>query len=136
MKTGQTQSLFDRIGGMPAVNAAVDIFYQKVMADDKINHFFQHIDMQKQSGKLKVFLAYAFGAAIPYEGKPMRAAHQHMRITEVHFNAVAGHLISTLEELQVAAPLIEEVVAIALSVKGDVVNSGETMHSHVREVQA
>ena len=135
MNSGQAQSLFDRIGGMPAVNAAVDVFYQKVMADERINHFFHHIDMQRQSGKLKVFLAFAFGAPIPYEGKPMKTAHQHMRITEVHFNAVAGHLIATLEELEVKAPLIEEVVAIALSVKGDIVNAGDTTHSYVGEAQ-
>jgi hemoglobin len=123
METQQQVSLFDRIGGMAAVNAAVDIFYQKVIADDRITHFFRHIDMEKQSGKLKAFLAYAFGAPLQYDGKSMRDAHMHMRITEMHFNAVAGHLVETLEELNVPQGLIEEVVAIAVSVKGDIVHA-------------
>lgn len=123
----QAQSLFDRIGGMPSVNAAVDIFYAKVIQDERINHFFRHIDMTRQSGKLKAFLAYAFGAPMQYNGKSMRAAHQHMHLTETHFNAVAGHLVETLVELKVSKDLIDEVVAIALKTKNDVLNAHESV---------
>jgi hemoglobin len=122
MQTTQTQTLFDRIGGMPAVNAAVDIFYAKVIADDRVSSFFKHIDMEKQSGKLKAFLAYAFGAPMPYSGKSMREAHRHMQLEEIHFNAVAEHLASTLQELNVSKVLIDEVMLVAGSVKKDVLN--------------
>lgn len=125
MEIIQEQSLFNRIGGMPAVNAAVDIFYNKVMQDARISHFFKYIDMSRQSGKLRTFLAYAFGAPMKYSGQSMHAAHQHMHITEEHFQAVAGHLVATLEELNVPESLINEVVAIALSVKGDIVKTPE-----------
>lgn len=63
------KSLFERIGGMDAVNTAVEIFYKKVLADDSINHFFKKTDMSKQIPKQKAFLAYAFGAPMPYTGK-------------------------------------------------------------------
>ena len=119
MKTAE-QTLFDKLGGMEAVNAAVDLFYNKVVVDDRISHFFQNIDMANQSGKMKAFLAYAFGAPLPYSGKDMRAAHAHMDLTETHFNAVAEQLVATLEELSVPQELIQEVVAIALSTKDDV----------------
>lgn len=122
MQTAQL-SLFERIGGMPAMNAAVDIFYKKVIADPLVGHFFQGIDMTRQSGKLKAFLAYAFGAPMKYSGQSMRQAHAHMHLTEDHFNAVAGHLVTTLQDLNVGQPLIDEVVAIALSVKDDVLNA-------------
>lgn len=120
--TTTSQTLFTRIGGMNAVDAAVDLFYSKVMMDDRINHFFFHIDMTKQSGKMKAFLAFAFGAPFPYPGLAMREAHQHMHLTEEHFNAVAEHLVSTLKELTVPQPLIDEVVMVAMSVKDDVLN--------------
>jgi hemoglobin len=125
MHTTQDNSLFARIGGMPAVNAAVDTFYQKVLQDERISHFFKHIDMERQSGKLKVFLAFAFGAPMKYDGRSLRESHRHMQLTEVHFNAVAEHLVSTLNELGVAQPLIDEVVAIAMSVKADVLDMPE-----------
>jgi len=122
MQTTQTQTLFSRIGGMPAVEAAVDIFYGKVMQDDRVNHFFRHINMQNQSGKLKAFLAFAFGAPIPYSGKGLREAHKHMQLEEIHFNAVAEHLAGTLQELKVPGDLIDEVMSIAGSVKNEVLN--------------
>jgi hemoglobin len=122
METTTQTTLFTRIGGMGAVNAAVDLFYQKVMQDPRINFFFRHIDMEKQSGKLKAFMAFAFGAPLPYSGQALRAAHQHMQLTEEHFNAVAEHLVGTLQELQVPTPLIEEVVAVVLTTKNEVLN--------------
>ncbi len=118
---GNNISLFERIGGMPAVNAAVDIFYTKVLADESLHHFFTNANMTAQSGKLKAFLAFAFGAPMAgYEGKKMREAHAHMNITAAHFDAVAGHLVETLQELNVDQSLIDEVVVIALSTKNDV----------------
>ena len=122
MEATTQSTLFTRIGGMGAVNAAVDLFYQKVMQDQRVNHFFRHIDMEKQSGKLKAFMAYAFGAPLPYSGKALRAAHQHMHLTEDHFNAVAEQLIATLKELQVPQGLIDEVVTVVLTTKNDVLN--------------
>ncbi|MDH5382101.1 MAG: group 1 truncated hemoglobin [Cyclobacteriaceae bacterium] len=121
MAEGKT--LFERIGGMDAVNAAVDIFYKKVLADDSINHFFTKTNMKEQAGKQKAFLAYAFGAPMAYTGKKMREAHAHMNLTEDHFNAVAGHLVSTLKELNVEQGIIDEVVAVAVSTKDDVLGN-------------
>ena len=34
-----SQSLFEKIGGAPAVDAAVDVFYRKVLSDDSISQF-------------------------------------------------------------------------------------------------
>lgn len=119
----QQETLFDRIGGMDAVNSAVDIFYDKVLADETIKHFFTKTDMKKQAGKQKAFLAYAFGCPMGYTGKSMREAHAHMNISEAHFNSVAGHLVRTLEELNVPQNLIDEVVAIALTTKDDIVTN-------------
>ncbi len=116
----ENESLFERIGGSNAVDAAVDIFYAKVLADEKVSRFFTNTDMKTQRGKMKIFLSYAFGAPLAYTGKNMRDAHAHANIKGEHFNAVAGHLVATLQELKVAQNLIDEVVAIALSVKDDV----------------
>jgi hemoglobin len=45
-----------------------------------------------------------------------------MQLTETHFDAVAGHLVSTLHQLNVPQEIIEEVVSIVLSTKNDVLN--------------
>ncbi len=106
-----SESLFERIGGQAAIEAAVDIFYGKVMADDTISKFFAGVDMNKQRGKQKIFLAFAFGGPVKYDGKDMRQAHKHLveqGLNDSHFDAVAGHLQATLEELNVPADLIGE----------------------------
>lgn len=122
MKAIQVKSLFDRIGGINAVNSAVDIFYTKVLEDQRLSQFFHHLDLNRQSGRLKVFLAYAFGAPLEYKGKSMREAHEHLYLTEVHFNAVAEHLVATLTELNVSQDLIHEVLHIIRQTQKDVLD--------------
>lgn len=116
------KSVYDRIGGTAAVEAAVDIFYRKVLSDDRISHFFDTIDMESQHAKQKAFMTMAFGGPNNYSGKDMRAAHKHMSLTEEHFNAVAENLVGTLQELEVPQAEIDEIVAVCLSVKDDVLN--------------
>ena len=115
-------SVYEKIGGADAVNAAVDIFYRKVLSDDLVSHFFDDVDMDRQIGKQKAFLTMAFGGPHHYTGKDMREAHKHMHLKEEHFNAIAGHLQSTLEELKVAPELIAEAMTIAASTHDDVLN--------------
>jgi hemoglobin len=115
-------SLFERLGGDAAVDAAVDIFYGKVQADARINYLFSTVDMERQRAKQKAFLTYAFGGANNYTGRGMRAGHARLNLTEEHFNAVMENLGSTLKELNVPDPMIGEAAAIALSVKDDVLN--------------
>ncbi|MDX1490455.1 MAG: group 1 truncated hemoglobin [Pseudohongiellaceae bacterium] len=115
-------SVFEKIGGAAAVDAAVDIFYRRVLGDPLISHFFDSVDMDRQIGKQKAFLTMAFGGPNEYTGADMRTAHKHMNLTEEHFGAVAGHLQGTLEELSVPEDLIGEVMAIAASTHDDVLN--------------
>ncbi|MCM2680086.1 group I truncated hemoglobin [Echinimonas agarilytica] len=118
----KAMTVFDKLGGAAAIDAAVDIFYRKVLADDRISHFFDTIDMQAQHVKQKAFLTMAFGGPNNYSGKDMREAHKHMNLTEEHFTAVAESLVGTLQELGVGQEDIDSVVTIAVSVKDDVLN--------------
>lgn len=115
-------TLYERLGGEAAVNKAVDNFYVKVMADTRINHFFENLDMVAQANKQKKFLTMVFGGPSHYSGKDMRAGHAHLALTEEHFNAVLENLGSTLTELGATTADIGEVVKIANSVKDDVLN--------------
>lgn len=117
-------SLYERIGGEPAVNAAVDLFYDKVLADPRIKHFFVNTDMARQRQHQKMFLTYAFGGMPNYSGNGMRAAHSNLvdkyGLNESHFNAVMENLGAALVELNVPDELIAEAAAIAESVRSDV----------------
>jgi hemoglobin len=116
-------SLYEQIGGEAAVNAAVDLFYRKVLADDRIADFFDDVDMERQAAKQKAFLTYAFGGPNHYSGKDMRTAHAHLvarGLNETHFEAVVENLVATLQELNVPDELIQNVGAICESARDDV----------------
>ncbi|NKB58716.1 MAG: group 1 truncated hemoglobin [Alphaproteobacteria bacterium] len=120
-----TESLYERIGGEPAVEAAVDLFYRKVLHDTTTAPFFFHTDMDAQRAKQKSFLTMVFGGPNEYTGKDLRTAHAQLvkdGLNDSHFDAVAGHLQATLEELGVAADTVSEVMAIAGSTRDDVLN--------------
>jgi hemoglobin len=118
-----SQTLYEKLGGEAAVDAAVDIFYRKVLADYRINRFFDNSDMEKQAAKQKAFLTMAFGGPNNYSGTDMRTAHKHlvkMGLNDSHFDAVMEHLGGTLTELKVPAELIGEAAAIAESTRKDI----------------
>ena len=118
-------SLYEQLGGAAAVDAAVDVFYRRVLGDARISHFFDGVDMDLQIAKQRAFLTMAFGGPNKYTGKDLRTGHAHLvkrGLNGDHFNAVAENLVATLEELKVPQPLIDQVVGIAVGVRADVLN--------------
>ena len=93
------QSLYEQLGGKPAVEAAVDLFYSKVLADNRINHYFANIDMGKQIGMQRAFLTKVFGGPSSYDGMDMRKGHSHLQgLNDSHFNAVVEKMSSLVQQ--------------------------------------
>jgi len=93
-----------------------------VLADKRVKDFFADVSMDKQRRKQKEFLSAAFGGPLPWTGKDMRKAHAGMGLTEEHFNAIAENLVNTLKDFKVKQEIIDQVVAIAVSTKDDVLD--------------
>ncbi|MCP5013665.1 MAG: group 1 truncated hemoglobin [Ketobacter sp.] len=121
-------TLYDKIGGEAAVDAAVGLFYDKVLADERIKHFFEGLDMERQHRMQKGFLTFAFGGPNNYSGKGMAAAHRKLvdekGLDDSHFDAVIEDLGATLVELGVPDELIAEAAGIAESVRDAVLGRG------------
>jgi hemoglobin len=118
-------TLYERLGGAPAMEAAVDIFYRKVLSDDRISRFFEDVDMERQAAKQKAFLTMVTGGPANYTGQDMRQGHAHlvaMGLNDSHVDAVIELIAQTLAELGVNSADIAEVGAIANSVRDDVLN--------------
>ena len=116
------ETLYDRLGGAPAVEAAVEIFYRRILEDRRVNHFFNSIDMKAQLNKQKNFLTMAFGGPA-LSSANLRAVHQPLvnkGLTVQHYEIVVIHLEETLQELGVAASLIQEVMALVEGTRKDV----------------
>jgi hemoglobin len=118
-------SLYERLGGAAAIDAAVDIFYRKMLADDRVNYFFDNTDMEKQIAKQKGFLTMVFGGPNSYTGKDMRQGHKHLvakGLNDTHVDIVIGHLGSTLKELGASDADVAEVAEIANGARDDILD--------------
>jgi hemoglobin len=119
-----TTSLYERIGGEPAIMAAVDLFYKKVMEDSLTRPFFAGLDMKGQVQKQIAFMSRALGGPVEYQGRNLRAAHERLvkeqGLGDAHFDAVAGHLKSTLEELGVDSAIVTEALTAIGGMRNDV----------------
>jgi hemoglobin len=115
--------IYNDLGGAAAVEAAVDIFYRKMLLDDRVAEFFEAVDMDRQRAKQKAFLTMVLGGPNNYAGRDMREAHAHLvkrGLSDLHVDVVLEHLGATLRELGATEPQIAEVAAIANSVRNDV----------------
>ena len=119
-------SIYDEIGGEAAVNAAVDIFYGKVLADPLLTPFFDGIDMNGQSRKQKAFFTTVFKGESAGADAYMRRAHEALvkdkGLADEHFDAVAGHLNATLNELNVPTHLTDQIMGAAAGLRDAVLN--------------
>ncbi|MEP6538997.1 MAG: group 1 truncated hemoglobin [Bryobacteraceae bacterium] len=125
MNSTPTPTLYEQLGGEPAVNAAVDVFYRKVLSDDRVSQFFDDVDMDRQIAKQKAFLTMVFGGPVAYTGKDMRAGHAHLvarGLNDSHVDAVIELLGASLHEVGAPADLISKVAAIAESARADVLD--------------
>ena len=118
-------SLFERLGGQGSIDAFVPLFYEKVLADDRVNQFFRGIDMDAQGAKLNGFLTMGFGGPNNYTGKDLRKGHRHLvrgSLNDGHFDVALEQINATLVELNVPADLVSEVMAAAEGLRADVLN--------------
>jgi hemoglobin len=118
-------TLLERLGGEAALDQAVERFYRKVLRDERINQFFDDVDMDRQIAKQKGFLTMVFGGPNHYTGRDLREGHRHLverGLDDSHVDAVIELLGESLRELGVEDGAIMEVAAIAETVRDDVLN--------------
>ena len=116
-------SLFERIGGEAAVDAAVALFYEKVLMDDRIGPFFDGVDRDRLVRKQKAFMTYAFGGSNEHTGQTLKEAHTKLirkGLDDSHFDAVLQNLGDTLRELGVDEGVVKEAIDIAEATRDDV----------------
>lgn len=105
----ERMSIYEEIGGAPALAAAVDVFYAKVLADPELAGYFEGVDLGRLKAHQRSFLAAAVGGSEIYAGRPMKEVHAPLAVTQKHFDRVVGHLVDTLTELSVPAETIGEI---------------------------
>ena len=116
-------SIYDSIGGAAAVRAAVDDFYDRVLADPDLAPFFTQTDLQRLKAHQRSFIAAAIGGPEIFAGRDMATAHAGLGITDSQFDAVVGHLVDTLTGLGVPTDTIGQIGAALTPLRGSIVTA-------------
>lgn len=116
-------SLYERIGGEPAINAAVERFYERVLADPELKGFFNGVSMSRLKAHQFAFLSQVLGGPKQYSGASMRDAHFKLSIEHRHFDSVTVHLVETLRELGVSEDIIGTIGVALTPLSEQIVNA-------------
>jgi len=118
----EKKSLYDRLGGKPAIQAVVDDFVGNVAADRRINQRFANANIPWLKTMLVDQICEATGGPCKYTGQSMKAAHAGMKITDAEFNALVEDLVKSLDKFKVPAQEKSELLSALGGMKGDIVN--------------
>ena len=126
MSSPAGMSIYDAIGGEPALVAVVDDFYMRIIGDPELAGFFAGTNMAKLKGRQVEFFAAALGGPQTYTGATMREAHRGRGIGQEHFNLVAGHLIAALSAADVPDKTINDITSLLGPLADDIVSRAES----------
>ncbi|MEV5834943.1 group 1 truncated hemoglobin [Nocardia sp. NPDC052112] len=113
-------TIYEQIGGQEALEAVVEDFYVRVLADDQLAPFFTGTNMSRLKGLQVEFFSTALGGPGPYTGAPMKQVHQGRGITMDHFGLVAGHLTDALTAAGVPTALVEQIIGAVAPLADDI----------------
>jgi hemoglobin len=116
-------SVYDEVGGAPAVKAAVTVFYDRVTADPDLAQWFENVDLTRLKAHQRAFLAAALGGPELFSGRSLADAHANLAITPEAFDAVVEHLATSLHDLGVADDVIDRVRVRLDGLRSEVVTS-------------
>lgn len=89
-------TLYERLGGQDAIDAVVDEFYDRVLADEDLQPYFAETDTEALREHQSAFLTFVTGGTEEYGGPGMGPAHDHLDVTPGAFASVAEHLDASL----------------------------------------
>jgi len=120
-------SLFERLGGSPGIAAIVDDIVDAHMGNAAISARFRPLldtpdKLDAAKGHLRTFLEAGSGGPQAYTGRSMPDVHRGMNISEAEYMAAMDDILSVLDKHQIDAATRTEVLAIAYSLKGEILH--------------
>jgi hemoglobin len=117
--------LLELIGGRSTITAATERFYDKVLQDDNLRHFFEGVDMAHLHSRQAMFVSMLLVGTV-YTGKDIHDAHapsRHHGLNDTHFNLFLNHFRAALEEVGVKAENAEIIRKRLESQRGTVLDT-------------
>ena len=120
------KSLYERLGGKPAVEAVVSDFVDRILLDQRVNGWFAHAASSPEAtaaykSTLTDFVCQSVGGPCEYKGRDMVAAHAGRAVTGPAFDAVVEDLVATLAKFKVPQQEQDDLLALLGGLKPDIV---------------
>ena len=122
--SGDTKTLYERLGGYDAIAAVANDLLPRLRADSQLGRFWAHRGedgVMREKQLLIDFLCASAGGPAYYRGRNMVLTHKGMRINESDWNAFLGHAAATLAKFKVPETEQRDVVAFVQSLKKEIV---------------
>jgi hemoglobin len=124
---GTESSLFERLGGSPGIARIVDEVAARHLENPAISARFRpYVEPPQKLKELKAHLAHflELGSGGPqrYTGRDMKSAHAGMNISPAEYMAAMDDIVAALETASIDDETRKDVLAIAWSLKGDIIN--------------
>jgi hemoglobin len=129
MQQKSSASLYDRLGGKPAITAVVDDFVGNVAADSRINGFFAKTDVPRLKRLLVEQICAGSGGPCAYTGRDMKTTHMGMGVSDADFNALVEDLVKSLDKFKVPEREKNELLGVLGPMKPQIVESGRRTSS-------
>ena len=115
------KTLYESMGGEPALRTAVEHFADLVQTDDRINFTFAEADMSKFKKLIFEQLCNLSGGPCKYTGRDMRTSHVKLNINNAEFNALAEDLYIALDRAGIPYRLQNKLMALLAPMQHDIV---------------
>lgn len=129
--------LYERIGGRSAVEETLDVFFRRVLEDERINQFFEGFDIDKLRNQQRKFINFSLGGTDPADAQAAHDAVEFLVEKDLdsdHFDMLVENIASSLEELGVPQDLVDEARVLAKSLKDEVVLKSAAVEKSDREL--
>jgi hemoglobin len=115
------ETLYNQIGGEPAMKAVVEEMMLIMESDPRINFTFAETDIPKFKQLLFEQLCNLTGGPCKYTGRSMEESHRKLKVNNAMFNALAEDLYLAFDRVGVPYRLQNKVVAMLAPMQRDIV---------------
>ncbi len=104
-----------------ALTNAVSGFYERMLADERVAHYFRNVNLPKLRAHQRSFLVAALADPGTYNALTLEHAHLHLGITDEQFDIAVTHLRDSLLRAGVGNDTANAIAARLEALRGHIV---------------
>jgi hemoglobin len=120
-ETAAKDALYRDLGGTEGITKVVDVFFQRLNADARINTLFRNVDHDDLKRLVIEQMCEATGGPCKYTGRSMEESHSGLNLTDADFKAFVEDLVGAMNQLNVPKANQQKLLALLSPMKPEIV---------------